>query len=95
MKNSAVASVGLAKAEGIGLYFHELDVMMCEIVHFSQAIGLTAHFLAEGVLDWVGLESAWFNQTGFREVESIANKFFNVENLDEHPKLAAALMAAY
>jgi hypothetical protein len=85
----------LAKAGDIGFYSHELDVMMSEELEFEEPKGLVEQFLTDGVLDWQGLKKAWKESSQVLEVAVIANKFFNVENMDEHPKLAAALMEAY
>ncbi len=85
----------LAKSMGLDEYRHEYDVMRCEDISFSDATGIAADFVCDGRLDWDRLEKAWQEQQDFMVLTPIANKFFNVENLKDDPKLAAALLAAY
>ena len=87
--------LALAKAGDIGLHSYELDVMVMEPIVYSEPTGLVADFLSDGVLDWDKLEEAWKSGSSYRAVKSIANKIFNVENIDDHTKLAIALMDAY
>ncbi len=85
----------LAASLGMDEYRHEYDVMMLEDIVYSEPQGLVAGFVHDGQMDWQGLEKAWHDAMDIKVLTPIANKFFNVENLDDDPKLAAALLAAY
>jgi len=85
----------LAKAGNIGLYSYELEVMLMEPIVFSEPTGIAQECVVDGEMAWKKLEEAWGILSGLRDVAPIANKIFNVENIDVHPKLAAALMEAY
>ncbi len=85
----------LAQANDIGLYSYELEVMMCNELVFSEPTGWAVGHVENGRADWEALEHAWRNQACLLEAAEIASKHFNIENLDEHPRLAAALMDAY
>ncbi|MDX8387705.1 MAG: hypothetical protein R8M46_04110 [Ghiorsea sp.] len=87
--------VTLAKAGNIGLHSHELDIMTMEPLTFVKATGLAEQFLVDGEFDWAGAEKAWLASKEMEHIISIANKFFSVEYIEEHPKLAAALQEAY
>jgi len=87
--------MALAKAGNIGLHSYELEVMVMEPIVYSEPTGMVADYMSDGVLDWDELEYAWKSTSGFRAVKAIANKIFNVENIDDHTKLATALMDAY
>ena len=85
----------LAQANGIGLYSYELEVMEIEPIQFSEPQGVAESYVQDGRVDWDELKKAWREQFSFDRVATIATKYFNVENMNEHPKLAAALLEAY
>ena len=87
--------VDLAHEAGIGLYSYELEVMMCDEIEFRDPSGIAEGLVENGRIDWDRLEKAWHDDAGLREMSKIANKYFNVENIDDHPRLVAALVAAY
>ena len=85
----------LARSIGLDNYRHEYDVMCCEEIVYADATGIAVNYVHDGAMDWQGLEQAWRKQGDVRAVGNIANKYFNVENMEAHPKLAAALLSAY
>ncbi len=87
--------VDLAHDAGIGLYSYELEVMMCDEILFKEPIGFAEGMVADDRMDWVRLEKAWREDAGLQQMANIANKHFNVENIDDHPRLVAALVEAY
>ncbi len=87
--------VDLAHEAGIGLYSYELEVMMCDEIEFRDPTGIAEGLVENGRIDWDRLEKAWQENTGLKEMAGIANKYFNVENIDDHPRLVAALAEAY
>ncbi|MDQ6978301.1 MAG: hypothetical protein Q9M75_09310 [Ghiorsea sp.] len=85
----------LAKEMGLDEYRHEYDVMVMQDLLCQSAEGIAAEHVENGQIDWQGLEEAWQNEADLLLLQPIANKFFNVESLDNHPKLASALLEAY
>jgi len=85
----------LASENGIGLYSHELDVMIMEDIEFSNPTGLVASFFNEGELDINGFCAAWQQQKVVNTLQPIAKKHLKIDNLDEHPDVKAALIEAF
>ncbi|MDQ7005088.1 MAG: hypothetical protein Q9N67_09320 [Ghiorsea sp.] len=85
----------LAKCVNIDEYRHEYDVMMLEEIYYSEPQGIAIDYVIDGQLDWQGLQQAWQNHQAIVLLTPIANKFFNVENLADSPKLTAALLEVY
>ena len=85
----------LAKNMGLDEYRHEYDLMVMQDLLYHSAEGIAAEYVEHGQVDWQGLEEAWQKEADLRVLQPIANKFFNVESLEDEPKLAAALLAAY
>jgi len=85
----------LASENGIGLYSHELDVMILEDIEFSNPTGLVTDFFNEGELDIDGFGAAWKEQKVVNTLQPIAKKHLGIDKLDEHPDVKAALIAAF
>ena len=85
----------LAKEIGLDEYRHEYDVMVMQDLVCKSAEGIAAEYVENGQVDWQGLAEAWQKEADLLMLQPIANKFFNVESLEDEPKLAAALLAAY
>ena len=85
----------LGKSIGLDAYRHEYDVMVMQDLLCKKATGIAANYVEGGRIDWQSLEEAWQQVFDLEVLKPIANKFFNVESLEDEPKLAAALLAAY
>jgi len=85
----------LGKSIGLDVYRHEYDVMVMQDLLCKKATGIAANHVEGGRIDWQSLEEAWQQVFDLEVLKPIANKFFNVESLEDEPKLAAALLAAY
>ncbi len=85
----------LAKEIGLDQYRHEYDVMVMQDLVCQSAEGIAAQYVENGQVDWQGLKEAWQKEADMMVLQPIANKFFNVESLEDEPKLAAALLEAY
>ena len=85
----------LASENGIGLYSHELDVMIMEDIKFSDPTGLVADFFKEGELDIDGFCAAWEQQKVVNNLQPIAKKHLGIDDLNEHPDVKAALIEAF
>jgi len=85
----------LAEKNGLDRYRHEYDVMVLEPIQFSQATGLAAHYLHNSVFDIDGFLIARKQQAALLLLQTIAKKHLDIDKLENHPKLQAALLAAY
>jgi len=88
-------SMMLARANDIGEYSYELEVMMMEPLHFDQAEGLAADYINDGVLDISGYEAAWHEKRLDVTIEDIARRILHMESLDNQADLKRALIEAY
>ncbi|HKI61535.1 MAG TPA: hypothetical protein VKA31_04500 [Mariprofundaceae bacterium] len=85
----------LAAENGIGSYSHEFDVMVMEEISFDHPTGLATAFVRNGKFDFEGFEKAWLAERTLKVLQPIASKYLGVENLEKHPDIKAALIAAY
>ncbi len=85
----------LADANHIGLYSYEFEMMQAETIQFNQPQGLVAKFINHGMLDGEGFEAAWHQQKLYESLQDIAQQYMSIEQLEQHPDLKSALLAAY
>jgi len=85
----------LAAQNGLDRYRHEYDVMVMEPIQFSQATGLAAEYLCHGEFDIDNFLSAREQKAITSLLQAIAKEHLDIECLEKHPKLQAALLAAY
>jgi len=85
----------LARFNDIGDYSYQLEVMMMEPLHFSQASGLVVDYINDGVLDIAAYEAAWHEQAVATLVADIARRVMHLDSLDQQPDLKRALLEAY
>jgi len=85
----------IAADNGIGSYSHEFDVMIMEELTFNHPTGLAVDHLSDGHFDMDGFHEAWLQQNIIRVLQPIARTHMGITDLDEHPQLKTALIAAY
>jgi len=85
----------IAADNGIGNYSHEFDVMIMEELTFDHPTGLAVDHLSDGRFDLDAFREAWLQQNTIRVLQPIAKTHMGITDLDEHPQLKAALIAAY
>jgi len=85
----------LAHAHGLDRYRHEYDVMVLEPLVFLKGTGWVANHIVDGVLDMACFEKAYRQQKNISVLRPIAKQHLNISNLEEHPDILAALLAAY
>jgi hypothetical protein len=88
-------SLILARANDIGDYTYELEIMRMEPLHFDSAEGLVAAYIHDGELDKAAFVAAWHEQQDNLVVQSIARRIMQIDDLDQHPDLRRALQEAY
>jgi len=85
----------LAAENGIGIHSHEFDMMIMEPLTFRHATGLAADYLHDGKFDIEDFRRAWLEQQVIETLRPIARQYLNIDDLDQHPRIKAALIAAY
>jgi len=85
----------LAAENAIGGYSHEFDVMIMEELTFDHATGLATGFVSDGKIDLEGFRKAWLEESTLKVLQPIASKYLAIDNLEDHPDIKAALLAAY
>jgi hypothetical protein len=79
----------------IGAYSYEYEMMLAETIVFSDAKGLIADYVNDGILDLAAFNSAWSENFIVEKLQTIAKKNLSIEDLHQHPDLTAALLEAY
>ena len=85
----------LAKHNNIDTYSYLYDVMESYDIEFSNPQGLAQDCFDNGHFDSQCFEQCWAEHKHLTIVEEIAHQHLGVEDLDEQPRLKAALFAAY
>lgn len=85
----------LAKSNDIDLYSYEYEMLQAEDLAFSEARGLAASFLNEGIFDIDAFELALHDEKVITAVSEIARTILSVDDLDSQPVLKTALIEAY
>jgi len=86
----------IATQNGLDRHRHEYDVMIMEPIQFSQAKGLAKQYVNNGEFDIDRFFAARQQQAStITLLQAIAQKHLDIQSLEEHPKLKAALLDAY
>jgi len=85
----------LAKDNGIDPYSYEYEVMQMEQPRIVGAEGWLSEFLRDAQLDWQGLLAAYRRRQAVAAIRPIARDRLGIDDLDQHPSLRDALIAAY
>ena len=85
----------IARKHGFDSYSYEYDVILAEEVIFEEASGPIAGFIENGELDVHAFSEHWDATIADRKLQEIAARLLNVDSLDEHPALKAALREAW
>ena len=70
-------------------------MMQAEALTFSDAKGLVADFIVDGALNIPAFIAAWKEQQLLIQLQAIAQHHLGIEDLQQQPKLVAALKEAY
>lgn len=85
----------LARQHGVDTYSYLFEVMQEEEVKFSRPQGFAADYLINGEFDQAALAANWqAAKTGIL-LAPIASRELGIADLDLHPALKRALVAAY
>ena len=85
----------LAQAINLDFYSYEYEMMQAETIFFSNAKGLVAEHVNDGLLNLETLELAWSENSVIEKLQTIARQKFSIDDLQQHPELENALLEAY
>lgn len=85
----------LASQHHIDTYSYLYEVMCAHEITYSDAQGLAADFLQQSEFDQHGFEQAWQQQGLLQQLAGLAQSQMQIDNLNQHPQLQQALLAAY
>jgi hypothetical protein len=85
----------LAREINLDLYSYEYEMMQSEIISFSQAKGMAANYVSDGVLDIKAFETAWSENAMIEKLQDIATRHLAIDNLQQNEDLKNALLEAY
>lgn len=85
----------LAQANGIDTYSYLYEVMESCDLEFSNAVGIAAECLHDGVFDVACFQARRCAQLETAILAPIARRLLQVDNLDSQPALKQALLEAY
>ena len=85
----------LARTINLDLYSYEYEMMQAETISFSQAKGLVADYVTDGVLNFNAFEAAWSENSVIEKLQEIAKQNLSIDDLQQHPELKKTLLEAY
>jgi len=85
----------LAEHNNIDTYSYQFEVMVMEPLAFSSVQGRVGDYIQEDELDSDAFEKDWRQNRIRKQLSEIAAKHLAIDNLEQEPKLQAALFDAY
>jgi len=85
----------IASQNNIDLYSYEYEMMLSETPVFSDATGLVADFIINGMLDIQAFENAWQENNILVKLLEIAQQHMDITDFQQNPALKQALLDAY
>jgi len=85
----------LAKLHKLDTYSYLYEVMEATEIEFSNPAGCAANYLFDGEFDPSALAADWHAAKVSILLQPIAARELGINDLNEHPELKRALMAAY
>jgi len=85
----------IAKANNHDLYSYEFEMMQAQSIVFSEATGLVAEFITDGVLDIEAFVEEWNDRQCLNALAKIAADVLSVDDLEKNLELKQALLDAY
>lgn len=85
----------LATQHGIDTYSYTYEVMEAHELEFYNARGLAEQCLEGVIFDIQHFQQLWRENKEYSLLADIAKQFLDIERLDEHKEIKAALIAAF
>lgn len=85
----------LARQHGIDTYSYLYEVMLESEIEFSRPQGFATSYLVDGEFDLDALADNWQERKALTLLQPIASRELDISNIEQHPALRRALIAAY
>jgi len=85
----------LARQHNIDTYSYLYDAMESHDISFDKPAGLAIRCFRDGAFDQQAFEELWFEQKQVKGLADIAKHHLNIDDLEKHSDIKAALLAAY
>ncbi|VAW59987.1 hypothetical protein MNBD_GAMMA08-568 [hydrothermal vent metagenome] len=85
----------IAKANNHDLYSYEFEMMQAQRIVFSDASGMVAEFVTDGLLDIEAFVQAWKESKVLQKLAVVAKDKLSIDNLNDEPDIKQALLDAY
>ena len=85
----------LARSINIDLYSYEYEMMQAETILFSNAKGMVADHVNDGILDIDAFTHAHRHHSAIEKLALIAKKHMSIDDLSVQTELQQALLEAY
>ncbi len=85
----------IAKANNFDLYSYEFEMMQAQRIIFSDASGMVAEFITDGLLDIEAFVQAWKELKVLQKLAVVAKDKLSIDNLNDEPDIKQALLDAY
>ncbi len=85
----------LAKANNIGPYSYEYEMLEAGDIQYSQASGLADDHVCDGCFDVDAFKAVWLENITLEKLQNIAQRHLSVDVLDNQTDLKNALLEAY
>ena len=85
----------VARASQVDTYSYLYEAMQMEPVTILDAQGRAADFVTDGEFDLAGFIEDWHTRNALPGLQRLAKQRLDIDDLEQHPKLKQALLAAY
>ncbi len=85
----------IAAQNNIGIYSYEYEMMLAEDISFTNAQGMVAEYIVDGMLNNEAFESAWQEHETLQEIRTIVEKNMGINDLQQHPEFEKTLLEIY
>lgn len=85
----------LATEAKIDQYSYQYEMLLAEEIRFSDAQGIVAQHVHDGRLDIPGFKNAYWEHKRLNQLQSIAKRLLDIDDLGQQPALKNALLEAF
>jgi len=85
----------LARQHNIDTYSYLYDAMESHDISFDKPTGLASRCFSDGAFDQQAFEQLWFEEKETQALIDIAKHHLQIDEIDQHPEVMQALLAAY
>lgn len=85
----------LATKMGIDKYSYQFEMMQAEDIKFSAAQGIAARHVQNACFDVDTFEKDWRENKMLEQLQNIASRLLDIDDIEQQPALKNALLEAY